>query len=115
MKAKKGLRNWGLLFILIGGWGAESLTAESIQEIETVSGDRAFAFRLSTPQLTLQEPVPGSYHIEIDGFGTPQRHPGAPSIPTHTLLVAIPPGALPRLDVRVVGEHGGGTGVPLGR
>jgi hypothetical protein len=30
--------------------------------------------------------------------------PGTPDVPTRTLLVAIPPGAVPRLELRVLGE-----------
>lgn len=104
MKAHESLLIWGLFSILTGGWGATSEAADLIETIGDADGDRAFAFRVNTPPLILDEPVPGSFEIDLEGFRTPRRRPGAPSIPTHTFLVALPPGVTPRLEVRVIGE-----------
>ncbi len=89
---------WGvvLLFISLG---------QAVSGPAKTSGDEQSSYRYSfrvespTPSLTPREN--GSIEIEIEGFGTPVRRPGAPDLPTRTYLVAIPPGVAPRLEVRV--------------
>ncbi len=73
-----------------------------------VHGERelpdAFVFRLSPPAPRVEAQSDGTHQIEIEGFGTRTRRPGAPDIPHRTFLVAIPRDARPTLDVRVLGE-----------
>ena len=43
----------------------------------------------------------GYVQVEIEGFDSTERRPGAPDVPTRTVWIAIPPDAEPTLDVRV--------------
>jgi hypothetical protein len=42
--------------------------------------------------------------VHLNGFATRERGTGAPDIPTKTILVAIPPGVEPRLEVSATGD-----------
>ena len=65
--------------------------------------DAHYSFRVETPPLTLTPGSDGWVGIDIKGFGARERRPGVPDIPSHTFLIAIPPGAVPHLDVRAFG------------
>jgi len=75
---------------------------------QEVHGERelpdAFGFRLSPPAPRIEVQPDGTHQIEIEGFGTRSRRPGAPDIPHRTFLVAIPRDAQPTLVVRVDAE-----------
>jgi len=94
---------------LVGIFGACTLAtvwssgAASRQEAREGSPD-AFRVRLSTPAPRVDAQADGTHRIEIEGFGTRSRRPGAPDIPHKTILVAIPRDAQPSLLVRVEGE-----------
>lgn len=101
----KRLSSWGLLLFLAGGSGVGSLPAATIEPVGAAGHDREFVFRLVTPAVTIGETRNGSARLDIEGFGTRQRRPGAPDIPHKTILVAIPLDAVPRLEVRPLGER----------
>ncbi len=93
----KRLFSWGLFILLIGGWGVGPQAG--------AEDDSSFAFSVRTPALEVVESADGFHKIKLVGFGTPERRSGAPDIPTKTVLVAIPPDASPRLEVRPLGER----------
>jgi len=66
--------------------------------------DRSFTFRLDTPPIEALPADDGFVDLRVEGFDTRSRIEGAPDVPTRTVLVALPPGASPRLSVRVVGS-----------
>ena len=88
---------WGLFFLLLASWGVGPQATETDERI-TAPDNAWFAFRLNTPTPTLSDDGDGYYSIEIEGFETHQRRLGAPALPAKTVLVAIPPGAVPRLE-----------------
>lgn len=68
--------------------------------------DRSFSFRLTTPEPSLELGADGFSDVKIEGFPARGRRTGAPDLPTKTVLVAIPEGATPRLEVRTLGAQG---------
>ncbi len=107
------LRRVALLgsLILAGAIGTAATADRSIVPRGSVGESRA-AFTLVTPAPTWSEAESGFRHISIAGFGTVERRPGAPDVPIKTVLVAIPPGSVPRLTVRALDEHVMGGIVP---
>jgi hypothetical protein len=53
-----------------------------------------------TPAPVLDGHPDGFHSVRIKGFETRQRAFGAPDLPSKTVLVALPPGAVPSLEVR---------------
>jgi len=95
---------WGVLLALSLG-GAPGLSASTAATEPLDARDASqFAFRVEVPAPALVRQPDGTVDIEIEGFGTRERRPGAPDVPTRTLLIAIPPDAVPRLEVRSLGE-----------
>ncbi len=92
----------GILGALSAVW---STGAASRQETREERSPDAFRARLSTPAPRVDAQADGTHRIEIEGFGTRTRRPGAPDIPHKTYLVAIPRDAQPTLVVRVDGEQ----------
>ena len=85
-----------VLFLLAAGWVSLAVGA-GLEPIE--QDQRYFAFRLDTPALEV-EWTPDGTTVKIEGFGTRTARPEAPDVPSKTVLVAVPPGCLPRLEVR---------------
>ncbi len=56
-----------------------------------------YSFDLSFPAPSLTEDSDGFVTVEVDGLGAVAGVAGRPDIPTRSVLVAIPPGASPRL------------------
>jgi len=59
----------------------------------------SFQYRLETPSPRLLPGERGHVGVEIEGFETRGRRPGIPDVPWRTLLVAIPSGTEPRLEI----------------
>jgi hypothetical protein len=55
--------------------------------------------------VALVEIPDGFQAVTVRGFETRERRVGAPDLPLKTVLVAIPPGAVPRLEVRSAGDE----------
>ena len=79
--------------------------AAAVEPSETKVRSESFSFRLDTPAITFAPGPDGATDVTIEGFGTATQRPGAPQLPTHTFLIAIPPGVEPRLEFRVLGEE----------
>lgn len=63
-----------------------------------------YSFRVDRPTLESVEQGDGTLELRMAGFRTSEGAPGAPDIPVKTVLVAIPPDAEPRLELRVIGR-----------
>ena len=98
MAKRYGLAQRGLMFWIIVAWGVGPLwtIAASVKG----PGQQGYAFQVDVPEPRFQAHQDGSSKIEIEGFGTQERHPGAPNLPSKTYLIAIPPGTTPRLEYR---------------
>ncbi len=90
------LRIWFVTAVLV----ASAVAAEGAEPQE-------FTFDLSFPAPSLTEDGDGFVKVEVEGLGARDGLAGRPDIPTRSVLVAIPPGAVPRLTVE--------TGVPVFR
>ena len=66
--------------------------------------DRSFTFRLDTPPVEFRPQEDGFTELNVEGFHTRLSEVGAPDVPSRVVLVAIPPGATPRLSVRPTGK-----------
>ena len=82
------------------GWGVGSPADTAVEPVGEARDLARFTFRVTTPPVLLAKDPDGSDTIGIRGFGTRERVPGAPDLPSHTVLIALPPGATPVLDVR---------------
>ncbi len=86
---------WALIAVLagIGGVGPQASDSKAAAE------DSGFTLRESTPSPQFEQRADGTTTIRIEGFATQERRPGAPDVPTKTVLIAIPDGAVPRLEI----------------
>lgn len=96
---KKFPARGAILAALLGVWG--SVLTSPASSASHPNRDLRFEFRLSTPDIELERRPDGFAEIQLEGFGTHGRRPGAPSLPLKSYLVAIPPGVVPRLEVRL--------------
>ena len=85
------------------GQGVGSRPKAVVEPVGDVRELSRFSFRVTTPALAANEDPDGWLDLRIEGFGTSERRPGAPSRPSHTVLVALPPEATPRLLVEPIG------------
>ena len=100
MTTKRGSLIWGLCLWIITTWG---VGPQSVGAKTSDSDPSGFAFQVNVPEPTFLLQLDGSSKIEIEGFRAVERQPGAPNLPTQTFLIAIPPGAVPRLEYTVRG------------
>ncbi len=94
MAKKHGLALRGLTIWIVVVWGMgtqSTMTASG-------SGQSGYAFQVDVPEPRFSGRQDGSSKIEIEGFGTHERRPGAPDLSSKTFLIAIPPGSTPRLE-----------------
>ena len=96
MAKRYGLAQRGLMFWIVAAWGVGPQLA--IAEITVSSGQQGYAFQVDVPEPRFLAHQDGSSKIEIEGFGTKERRPGAPNLSSKTFLIAIPPGTTPRLE-----------------
>ena len=85
--------------LALAGLLVTAATAFGAEPAET----RSFSLRVETPAVETVEQEDGFTELRLEGFGTYQALVGEPDIPTRTILVAIPAGAVPRLEARPVG------------
>jgi hypothetical protein len=88
-----------LALIIATGRGTASPPASAIEPLASGENGARFAFRVSTPQVSIVKDPEAGFEIRLDGWDTPESRPGAPDIPTKIVRVAIPPGVVPRLEV----------------
>jgi hypothetical protein len=81
------------------GRGDASPSPTTIRSVGGAENGNRFAFRLTTPQVTILEGASSGAEVRIDGFLSQERRPGAPDLPTRIVRVAIPPGVVPRLEI----------------
>jgi hypothetical protein len=93
-----------LVLLLAGGAPAGSSPPRVVTPVGETGKAAGFTFRVDTPPVLRTENPDGTLSLAVEGLGVRARHPGAPDIPTQTVLVAIPPGAVPGLVVREVVE-----------
>jgi hypothetical protein len=84
-------RRWLALVALLFAGAAVAAAAGDAQD--------SFHYRIETPSPQLLPEGRGLVRVEIEGFDTRARRPGVPDVPWRTLLVAIPEGAEPRLEI----------------
>ena len=96
-----GLALRGLIIWIVVAWGVgpQLMTAATA----TGSGQSEYAFQVDVPEPRFFVQQNGSSKIEIEGFGTQERRPGAPDLSSKTFLIAIPPGCTPRLEYTSLG------------
>ncbi len=104
MRATRRAAFWGLLVLAIIGRGQASPSDVVLEALRTPPDASGAGFRLLVPPPQI-EPTPEGARVRLRGFDTPERAPGAPDLPTHSVLVAIPPGSTPRLAIRSLGEE----------
>ncbi len=92
--------------LLVAGWMAAHAAQRPAERAIPTEG-RSFTFRADTPPVDFrpQDAEDPFVDIRIEGFRARSSTTGAPDVPTRTVLVAIPPGATPRLSVRRIGER----------
>lgn len=91
---------FGVLLLLIAtGRGEASSSKVTVQPVGEAENRARFTFRLRTPSVSLVKHPESGVEVGIEGFGTPERRPGAPDLPTRVVRIAIPPGVVPRLEV----------------
>jgi hypothetical protein len=88
-----------VLAALAAGRGDASPSKATIQPIGEGDNGARFAFRVSTPEVSIADDPMSGVAVRIDGFVTPERRQGAPDLPTRIVRIAIPPGVVPRLEV----------------
>ena len=89
------------------GLTAGSATAAPPSFVIPVSGpdDRTgFEWRVDTPALLLTTLPDGSQRVRLEGFARQETRFGAPDLPSHVLLIAIPPEGVPSLSFRILAE-----------
>ncbi|HET9300156.1 MAG TPA: C25 family cysteine peptidase, partial [Candidatus Polarisedimenticolaceae bacterium] len=85
------------------GEGVGSQPKPVVEPVGDVRELSRFSFRVTTPAVSARQDPDGWSDLKIEGFGTSERRPGAPNLPSRTFLVAIPDGAVPRLEVEPLG------------
>jgi len=93
-----------LVLLLAGGEPAASSPPKAVTPVGETEDAAGFTLHVESPPVFRTENPDGTTSLAIEGLGARARLPGAPDLPTHTVLVAIPPGAVPRLVVREVVE-----------
>ena len=101
MAKRNGLAHRGLIIWVIVAWGVGTQSANA--ETASGSGQSEYAFQVDVPGPRFFAHQDGSSKIEIEGFGTRERRPGAPDLSSKTFLIAIPPGCTPRLEYAHLG------------
>ncbi len=96
---------------------ATALAMATLATLATVSlaaepADRSYTFELRTPPVEALAHEAGFAEIRIRGFDRRDAPAGAPDVPVRTVLVAIPPGATPRLALRLSGSRGFRAWIP---
>lgn len=104
MKTPRRLALWGFLLAMASGRAVGSPPGPAVEPVGDPAGGSGFTFRIETPALSLAETPDGRAQIGLEGFGPLRGPAGFPELPSRTFLVAIPPGAEPRLTVRVLAE-----------
>ena len=102
MAKRYGLAQRGLMFWIIVAWGVGPQW--TIAETAKSSGQSGYAFQVDVPEPRFLAHQDGSSKIEIEGFGTKERRPGAPNLPSKTFLIAIPPGTKSGQKLRLRGR-----------
>jgi hypothetical protein len=85
------------------GEGVGSSPRRVVEPVGDVRELSRFSFRVTTPAVSATQGPDGWSDLTIEGFGTSERRPGAPNLPSRTFLVAIPDGVEPRLEVEPLG------------
>ena len=101
MAKRYGLATRGLSIWIVVAWGVGTQLTTAVAA--SGSGQSEYAFQVDVPKSRLLAHQDGSSQIEIEGFGTTERRPGAPNLPSKTFLIAIPPGSTPRLEYTHLG------------
>jgi len=76
-----------------------------VGSVEESPGSGRFVFEVSTPALLLSSSPDGTTAVKLEGFVSRDDRPGAPDLPRHVVRVAIPFGAVPRLEISQVREE----------
>lgn len=71
-----------------------------LEAIPTTAPGGGYALRLAAPEVRLDRSADGTIAVQVDGYPYLQSQPGVPQIPMRMVRVAIPAGAVPRLEVR---------------
>jgi len=91
---------WGGFAVTMAiGRGASSPSDVAIRGVGETQDAARFTFQVTLPGVE-ESGDPGSATIRVPGFDARLQLPGAPDLPTKTVLVAIPDGVTPALEVR---------------
>ena len=93
-----------LVLLLAGGVPAGSSSPRVVTPVGETGDAAGFTFRVTVPHLQPTWNPDGTINLAIDGFRVRERRSGVPDLPTHIVLVAIPPDSVPRLAIRNVDE-----------
>lgn len=77
--------------------------AASLPHAADGDADRSFHLRSETPALVAIPAGDGFFDVRLEGYRPLDGPPGTPDLPVRTVLIALPPGATPRLEVHADG------------
>ncbi len=99
MRAPKVLIGGGFAIWMAIGRGVASPSDVAIRGIGETRDASGFTFQVTLPRVE-ESGDSDSAVIRVSGFDSRRLHPGAPDLPGKTVLVAIPAGVTPFLEVR---------------